>query len=67
MTLRRQLSSLAMMSAIAMIGPSTLGMEPHFLPPYDPPKPPGPPLLTPEQIKAQEKRARKAAKRAQQP
>lgn len=67
MTLRQQISSLAMMSAITIIGPSTSGVEPHFLLPYTPPKPPGSPPLTPEQIKAQEKRTRKAAKRAQQP
>ena len=32
----------------------------------EPPPPPSPPPPTPEQIKAQEKRARKAAKRAMQ-
>jgi len=48
--LSRRIIDLAIMSA--MFGPH----------PFDPPKPLGQPSLTPEQIKAQEKRARKAAK-----
>ncbi len=71
MTLRRQISSLAMMSAITMIGINTPVysdelFNPHDGPPYDPPKPPSPPPLTPEQVKAQAKRARKAAKWARE-
>ncbi len=72
MTLRRKISSLAMMSAITMIGMNTPVSSDELFnlydgPPYAPPKPPGPPPLTPEQVKAQAKRARKAAKRTQQP
>ncbi len=65
--LSRRRINLAMMSAIAMIGmysPADKPSTPHDVPPSDPPKPLGPPPLTPEQIKAQEKRARRVAKRA---
>lgn len=75
--LARRRINLAMMSAIAMIGMCSPGAaacgfsqladepsNPHDVPPLDPPKPLGPPPLTPEQIKAQEKRARRVAKRA---
>ena len=67
--LSRRRINLAMMSAIAMIGmcsPADEPSTPHDVPPFDPPKPLGPPPLTPEQIKAQEKRARRAAKRAKE-
>ena len=63
--LSRRRIPLAMMSVIAMLGMYTPGDAPHDVPPFDTPKPLGPPPLTPEQIKAQEKRARRAAKRAQ--
>lgn len=77
--LSRRRINLAMMSAIAMIGmcsPAEAGLTatPYRLDglgddppkPFDPPKPLGPPPLTPEQIKAQEKRARRAVKRARE-
>ena len=77
--LSRRRINLAMMSAIAMLGMCSPGTAargfsqladepgiPHDVPPSDQPKPLGPPPLTPEQIKAQEKRARRAAKRAKE-
>ena len=66
------MSRLAILSALA-VSPGLFGIasdpeaEPEPQPRYVPPpqlKPPPPP--TPEQIKAQEKRARRAAKRAMQ-
>ena len=67
-----RVSRLAILSALA-VSPGLFGIasdpeaEPEPQPRYVPPpqlKPPPPP--TPEQIKAQEKRARRAAKRAMQ-
>ena len=62
-----------LMSALMLSGLMPMGSEPEpvldlghrgrpISPPYSPPKR-APPPLTPEQIKAQEKRARRAAKR----
>lgn len=68
-----RMSRLAILSALA-VSPGLFGIasdpeaEPEPQPRYVPPpqlKPPPPPP-TPEQIKAQEKRARRAAKRAMQ-
>lgn len=71
--LSRRRINLAMMSAIAMLGmcsPAEAGLTatPYRLDGLgdDPPKPLGPPPLTPEQLKAQEKRARRAVKRARE-
>ena len=72
-----RMNRLAMLSALAMssgffdVAASEPEAEPEPQPRYVPPPqlkppPPPPPPPTPEQIKAQEKRARRAAKRAMQ-
>lgn len=72
-----RMSRLAILSALA-VSPGLFGIasdpeaepepQPRYVPPpqLKPPPPPPPLPLTPEQIKAQEKRARRAAKRAMQ-
>lgn len=69
--MNNRISRLAMLSALAVSGLSVAAeseVEPESQPRYVPPSSPFPPRLepppppTPEQIKAQEKRARKAAK-----
>ena len=67
--LSRRRINLATMLALTMLGmcsPTDEPSTPHDVPPFDPPKPLGPPPLTPEQIEAQEKRARRAVKRARE-
>ena len=71
-----RMSRLAILSALA-VSPGLFAAsepeaepepQPRYVPPpqLKPPPPPPPPPPTPEQIKAQEKRARRAAKRAMQ-
>jgi len=62
------LSALVMSSGLTVATESEVEAEPRlrYVPPSFPPQVTPTLLLTPEQIKAQEKRARKAAKRAMQ-
>jgi len=72
--MNNRMSRLAMLSALAMssglLGATApeaeLEPQPRYVPPLSPPRSSPPPPPTPEQIKAQDKRDRRAAKRAMQ-